>query len=67
MADNRMTDEEIRDAMSCCMISKCNDCPYRGAEDCVGNLIEHGLGLINRQQEQIEAAIAEQINPVIIK
>ena len=55
-----MTDEEIREAMACCMMSECQNCPNKGAEDCAENLIAQALGLILRINEELEATIAGQ-------
>lgn len=59
-----MTDKEIIKALECCLSGKeelCKECPLNGK--CYGDvdyLLELALDLINRQQEQIEAAIAGQ-------
>ena len=59
-----MTDKEIIKALKCCLGGKeelCKECPFNG--ECYGDveyLIAYALGLINRQQEQLEAAIAGQ-------
>ena len=55
-----MTDKEIIKALECCLGGKeelCKECPFNG--ECYGDveyLIAYALGLINRQQEQLEAA-----------
>ena len=59
-----MTDKEIIKALECCLSGKeelCKECPLNGK--CYGDidyLLELTLDLINRQQEQLEAAIAGQ-------
>ena len=59
-----MTDKEIIKALECCLSGKeelCKECPLNGK--CYGDidyLLEFALDLINRQQEQLEAAIAGQ-------
>ena len=59
-----MTDKEIIKALECCLSGKeelCKECPFNG--ECYGDveyLIAYALGLINRQQEQLEVAIAGQ-------
>ena len=59
-----MTDKEIINGLKCCLGGKeelCKECPFNG--ECYGDveyLIAYALGLINRQQEQLEAAIAGQ-------
>ena len=55
-----MTDKEIIKALECCLSGKeelCKECPLNGK--CYGDidyLLELALDLINRQQEQLEAA-----------
>ena len=55
-----MTDKEIIKALECCLNGKeelCKECPLNGK--CYGDvdyLLELALDLINRQQEQLEAA-----------
>ena len=55
-----MTDKEIIKALECCLSGKeelCKECPLNGK--CFGDvdyLLELVLDLINRQQEQLEAA-----------
>ena len=55
-----MTDKEIIKALECCLSGKeelCKECPLNGK--CYGDidyLLELTLDLINRQQEQLEAA-----------
>ena len=55
-----MTDKEIIKALKCCLSGKeklCKECPLNGK--CYGDidyLLELVLDLINRQQEQLEAA-----------
>ena len=59
-----MTDKEIIKGLKCCLGGKeelCKECPFN--EECYGDveyLIAYALGLINRQQELLEAAIAGQ-------
>ena len=59
-----MTDKEIIKGLKCCLGGKeelCKECPFNG--ECYGDveyLIAYALGLINRQQELLEAAIAGQ-------
>ena len=59
-----MTDNEIIKGLKCCLGGKeelCKECPFNG--ECYGDveyLIAYALGLINRQQELLEAAIAGQ-------
>lgn len=62
MTDDRMIDDEIRDAMSCCMMSECFRCPKRFDEDCENNLIAQFQEMLNRDNEQLEAAITSQYN-----
>ena len=55
-----MTDKEIIKALECCLGGTeelCKECPFNG--ECYGDvdyLIAFALGLINRQQERLEAA-----------
>ena len=55
-----MTDKEIIKALECCLSGKeelCKQCPLNGK--CYGDidyLLEFALDLINRQQEQLDAA-----------
>lgn len=54
-----MTDNEIVNALECCMGCCCKECPYDGdaeieAEVCMGRLIVEALKLINRQKAEIE-------------
>lgn len=59
-----MTDKEIIKGLKCCLGGTeelCKECPFNG--ECYGDveyLIAYALDLINRQQEQLEAAIAGQ-------
>lgn len=58
-----MTDKEIIKAVECCLSGKeelCKECPLNGK--CYGDVdyLLESLDLINRQQEQLEAAIAGQ-------
>ena len=59
-----MTDKEIIKALECCSSGEamiCEECPLN--EECYNDeldLAELALDLINRQQEQLEAAIAGQ-------
>ena len=59
-----MTDKEIIKGLKCCLGGKeelCKECPFNG--ECYGDvdyLIAYALGLINRQQEQLDAAISGQ-------
>lgn len=58
-----MTDKEIIKAVECCLSGKeelCKECPLNGK--CYGDVdyLLESLDLINRQQEQLEAAITGQ-------
>lgn len=60
-----MTDKAIIKALECCLdeaLEKCNECPYSVDTFMCKRmeLLEDSLDLINRQQEQLEAAIAGQ-------
>lgn len=55
-----MTDKEIIKALECCVDEDCDNCPNRSGIFCIVNLESYALDLINRQQEQLEAAIAGQ-------
>ena len=55
-----MTDKEIIKALECCVDEDCDDCPNRSGLFCVVKIESYALDLINRQQEQLEAAIAGQ-------
>lgn len=55
-----MTDNAIIKALECCLNEDCNNCPNCCGCYCIENLMSYALDLINRQQEQLEAAIAGQ-------
>ena len=56
-----MTNEQIIKALECCKtdnVKACDDCPYNEKETktyCVNDLIKDVLGLIIRQQKELEA------------
>ena len=55
-----MTDKEIIKALECCVDEDCDNCPNRSGIFCIVKIESYALDLINRQQEQLEAAIAGQ-------
>ena len=57
-----MTDEEIIKALKCCSRGNCKDCAAKECTDleCVDNLIQNALRLINNQQEEIESIKAKR-------
>ena len=55
-----MTDKEIVKALECCANEDCDNCPNCIVMFCIVDLESYALDLINRQQEQIEAAISGQ-------
>lgn len=57
-----MTDEEIIKALKCCSRGKCKDCAAKECTDleCVHNLSQNALRLINNQQEEIESIKAKR-------
>lgn len=55
-----MTDKEIIKGLECCVNEDCDDCPNRSGLFCVVKIESYALDLINRQQEQLEAAVAGQ-------
>lgn len=57
-----MTDEEIIKALKCCSRGNCKDCAAKECTDleCVHNLIQNALRLINNQQEEIESIKAKR-------
>jgi hypothetical protein len=59
-----MNDNDITKALECCRIGgdKCRfDCPYinAGTKNCVDDLLEDAINLINRQKAEIERLNAE--------
>lgn len=52
-----MTDEEIIKALKCCSRGNCKDCAAKECTDleCVHNLSQNALRLINNQQAEIES------------
>lgn len=60
----KMTDNEIIKALECCRTPKCSncvECPQRGlGTDCLGELIENTINLINRQQAEIDILIRKK-------
>lgn len=54
-----MTDEEIIKALKCCSRGNCKDCAAKECTDleCVHNLSQNALRLINDQQEKIESMV----------
>ena len=55
--DNKMTDDEIKQALECCHNNDnktCRRCYFRQDRYCREILAEHALDLINRQQAEIE-------------
>lgn len=57
-----MTDEEIIKALKCCSRRNCKDCAAKECTDleCVHNLSQNALRLINNQQEEIESIKAKR-------
>lgn len=57
-----MTDEEIIKALKCCSCGNCKDCAAKECTDleCVHNLSQNALRLINNQQEEIESIKAKR-------
>lgn len=57
-----MTDEEIIKALKCCSRGNCKDCAAKECTDleCVHNLSQNALRLINNQQEVIESIKAKR-------
>lgn len=57
-----MTDEEIIKALKCCSRGNCKDCAAKECTDleCVHNLSQNALRLINNQQEEIESIKAKR-------
>ena len=57
-----MTDEEIIKALKCCSRGNCKDCAAKECTDleCVHNLSQKALRLINDQQEEIESIKAKR-------
>lgn len=67
-----MTDNEVVNALECCVGGKCTKChyyyePFLEAEECMGSLIAEALELINRQRAEIErfADIGKMYSEVI--
>ena len=56
--DNKMTDDEIKKALECCVEGKCQLCSLYDndtiADNCPTGLLKLCLDLINRQQAEIE-------------
>lgn len=57
-----MTDEEIIKVLKCCSRGNCKDCAAKECTDleCVHNLSQNALRLINSQQEEIESIKAKR-------
>lgn len=57
-----MIDEEIIEALKCCSRGNCKDCAAKECTDleCVHNLSQNALRLINDQQEEIESIKAKR-------
>lgn len=57
-----MTDEEIIKALKCCSRGNCKDCAAKECTDleCVHNLSQNALRLINNQQAEIESIKAKR-------
>jgi hypothetical protein len=55
-----MTDNDIKEALECCINDECEDCPLYGENhpdvygNCVQNTKRNALDLINRQQAEVE-------------
>ncbi len=49
-----MTDNEIKKALVCCILSECENCPHDEETACKENLNQEILDLINRQQAEIK-------------
>lgn len=60
-----MDDNDIIKALECCVSDRmvCAECPaYNyGSEQCVDEMLQHALDLINRQKAEIERLKAEKI------
>lgn len=54
-----MTDNEIIKALECCDVDDCDNCPNNFG-NCINNLCEASIGLINRLQADKEALINGQ-------
>jgi hypothetical protein len=55
----KLTDNEIKKALECCGKNTCRECLYNISDDrfdltCTTNMAKDALGLINRQQAEIE-------------
>ena len=55
-----MTDNAIIKALECCVDEDCDNCPNRSGIFCIVKIESYALDLINRQQEQLEAAANER-------
>ena len=53
MIEHKLTYEEIKKALECCLDAECNKCPLLKDNDCRCNLVSVILDLINRQQAEI--------------
>jgi hypothetical protein len=64
--DNKMTDNEIKKALECCVEGKCQLCPLYDndtiADNCPTGLLKLCLDLINRKQAESERLRAENKN-----
>ena len=49
-----MTDNKIIEAIDCCRIENCCECPYREYYNCREVLAQDTVNLINRQNAEIE-------------
>ena len=50
-----MTDEQIVKALECCAKNiRCDECPFKGIKNCMGELYIKSFDLIKRQQAEIE-------------
>lgn len=49
-----MTDNKIIEALDCCRIENCNECPHREYYNCREVLVQDVFSIINRQKEEIE-------------
>ena len=54
-----MTDNEIIKALECCDYYKCFSCPLRRDNNCLYNLRNYAIDIINRQKAEIERLNAE--------
>ena len=60
---NKLTDNEIKKALECCLANTnddCSVCHFSGSnQSCIDVLIQYALDLINRQDEEINRLQAE--------